>query len=225
MKKIVDVRITNKCNYNCSFCCQKNDKGNHEVSLEKIKSFLNNYKSRTEEFVLIGGDVLLHSKLEEILDYAIDQEIKISTMTKSKDIPTTIIEKSHTMGFSIDSVDELKSLPRYTKYKNKIYLNVIVGYHDENKFNKIINAVKNSTFENIVLILLKGMEVKEYSNFKETITDLSNNMRNIHFDSDLIRKYPDVWNEVGSDEYYNFNGYKGMYVDLVNDRKSTDLWH
>lgn len=69
----MNISITNKCNRRCSYCFQKtwylanNKEDIKEMSLDKVEQLVN-MMGDTNNFNIMGGEPLLHSKIYDILE-------------------------------------------------------------------------------------------------------------------------------------------------------------
>ncbi len=69
----IKIQLTEKCNYNCSFCfnSQSNQSFSRELPFEDAKKIISNAASDgIERIRFTGGEPLLYSKLSEILSFA-----------------------------------------------------------------------------------------------------------------------------------------------------------
>jgi|GEM_PF-4898453 len=226
--RLIDLRITNECNFRCGFCIQNNkDKGQGEVAeLSKIKQFMLAHKNKTNEFNLVGGDPTLHPDLEQILDFAIEHNIKTSFMTKDHDIDYNLIQKAYTVGVNITNEKEIEAWDRKIDKNDvdKIWLNVVVGYMHEKEFKELLEFIMESKFNEICFYDLKGMQARRYNEFEAIMLKFQSSMKDIHFEHGLIMKYPDFYEEISCDLYHNEEGYKGICRDLINDEWKQNIW-
>lgn len=227
--RIIDVKITNECNFQCGFCIQDNkSKGQGEtISPRKIERFMMEYKNKTDEFNLVGADPTLYPYLEKVLDFSIEHNIKTSFMTKNYNIDYSLIEKAYTVGINITTKKEIEIWSKKIKDNDidKVWLNVIVGYMHEKEFKELLKFIAESKFNGICFYNLKGMQTRRYNDFRATMLKFEPSMKDIHFDYELIRRYPDLYEEISCDLYHNEEGYQGICRDLINDEWKETIWY
>ena len=81
MIRMLDMQITSKCNLNCEFCCGT-PKGIPEVTFDNIKAVIKKLKEvNVSRIVLTGGEPLLYSHIDELIEYikSLGIEIYLST--------------------------------------------------------------------------------------------------------------------------------------------------
>ena len=66
-KKLIQMYVTNICNSRCKTCSIWKNKTRQELSLEQIKKIVEPFKDA--DFVIGGGEAILHSDIENILEY------------------------------------------------------------------------------------------------------------------------------------------------------------
>lgn len=86
-KKLLPIHIqilpTNKCNLNCDYCsCSERDKG-LEIDFETTKRIIDKCKNLGTKAVTItgGGEPLLYSYFDELVDYFAQKNIKMGLVT------------------------------------------------------------------------------------------------------------------------------------------------
>ena len=69
--RIIIINLTHKCNFNCWYCYDKNNRGSTEfLNFEYIKIFIDAYAQNYKDplkIVLMGGEPTLHPDLFEII--------------------------------------------------------------------------------------------------------------------------------------------------------------
>ena len=123
------LEITDKCNANCVFCHWR-DKSS--LSLEQIKTIINNLKEITiHDIIITGGEPLLHNEIFEILEWLKTSGIECDLCTNGIMINEEIAEKLSKylseISISLDtSKPEVYDMLRGTK----------------NGFDRVINGIK-----------------------------------------------------------------------------------
>lgn len=110
---VINFHLTNKCNYNCKYCFGKfTDK--NELSLEQAYNIIDNiaryfshHNINDGRINLAGGEPLLYSFLNELIDYIHAYGIKLSVITNgsllTEEQISTWKDKVYCIGLSIDS--------------------------------------------------------------------------------------------------------------------------
>ena len=116
MKKIhvVNYHITNRCNYNCTYCFGKFD-GQKEPSLEDAKSIIDNIAECFARNDIVdgrinfaGGEPTLYKQLDDVIDYTNSHDVSVSIVTNASLLTPERIRswegKVSCIGISIDSL-------------------------------------------------------------------------------------------------------------------------
>jgi MoaA/NifB/PqqE/SkfB family radical SAM enzyme len=110
--------ITSKCNLRCPTCQYVlKDPGVFEnssfMSIEDYKSILNQYKGYITNLTLTGGEVTLHSELEEFIDFSTSLGLKVSLISNGILIRKKLsaIKKLHDLNITLDAYN-LESFER-----------------------------------------------------------------------------------------------------------------
>lgn len=75
------IEITNICNMNCAFC-KKETRLKKYMSVEEFKLVISKIKDYTEQIYLhVKGEPLMHKDLKELLDIALNNNIKVNITT------------------------------------------------------------------------------------------------------------------------------------------------
>jgi organic radical activating enzyme len=80
---MVHLALTNICNLRCSFCCFANRKRSEVLSLDDVKSVLNQFRQLGTSAVEFtgGGEPLLHPNINDIAQYAYDSGYSLGVCT------------------------------------------------------------------------------------------------------------------------------------------------
>jgi len=143
----VGLKISDKCNFNCSYCFTK--KTNNFMSLNKIKHLTNALDQKPYQIYLTGGEPLLNPEFFEIVDHIhnlrIDTSIHTSGVIDDNLLSKMVscANKLKRIQISIDSIKNFSDL-RPTKIANP--LKSIVNFIDViNNPDKIhVNCVVSS---------------------------------------------------------------------------------
>ncbi len=111
--ELADIKITDFCPYNCSFCYQDSTiKGQH-ASMESIKFIADELeKAQVFEICAGGGETTLHPNFVEILKLFKDKKIIPNFTTKNLNLlrqsnAKQILEHCGAMAFSVESVEDM----------------------------------------------------------------------------------------------------------------------
>lgn len=78
--KLVQLYITNMCNSGCKTCTIWKNKERQELSLYDIKNVVQSLKN-TADFVIGGGEAILHSEIENILAWLEKENVKYTLLS------------------------------------------------------------------------------------------------------------------------------------------------
>jgi MoaA/NifB/PqqE/SkfB family radical SAM enzyme len=128
------IELTMRCNLSCQMCFR--DRGQEgELSLEELKTVVDNISPSIRQINLIGGEVFLRSDIFEILDYLRDRNLRVRIQTNGTLLGLKKLQKLSGywnvtgVGFSIDGPRELHNQIRGSKAA----------------YDKTIEAIKNSS--------------------------------------------------------------------------------
>ena len=78
--KLIQIYATNLCNSGCATCTIWKNKEREELSLEQIKGIVEPFKDEAD-FVIGGGEALMHSEIEDILKWLYDNGVKYTLLS------------------------------------------------------------------------------------------------------------------------------------------------
>ena len=183
---VVNLHFIDRCNYSCRYCFVK--KENKCLSLEQIKNIVDNIKKYFDEnkldgrINLVGGEIFLFDKLQEVIDYIYNKNIRVSIVTNGRLLTKEFIcnnkGKLETIGISVDSLNRdtnlkigrcckgkvlsqecLISLCDYIKDNNiKLKINTCVSKFNLNEdLTKFILRVKPDRYKIFQMMIVKGV--------------------------------------------------------------------
>jgi hypothetical protein len=114
----VDMKITNKCNHNCSFCSEDSNLNGKHANINTIYNFVNTYCKPYTEIAIGGGNPLEHPQLEEILKM--------------------LYENGNPLALTVH-IEDLPKVEPYLKYLKALGVSYTI---ETNKCNKILNEFK-----------------------------------------------------------------------------------
>lgn len=84
--ELVDIKITDKCSYGCSFCYQGSTPEGEDAPLGRIKSIIDTLAAaKVFEIAIGGGEPTQHKDFPEILRYAADKGVNPNFTTFTSD--------------------------------------------------------------------------------------------------------------------------------------------
>jgi len=90
----VDIKVTGKCNGNCSFCYSKNIKNSgKELTTEDWKSFINSFGKKKKLFYITGGEPFLRKDIFKIIAAIKKQGSYCGIVTNGTLLPEKDLEK------------------------------------------------------------------------------------------------------------------------------------
>lgn len=198
-KKTILLFITNKCNLSCSYCFNlPNLSGNPEMSLDYIKKIVE-ANPKINKYDLQGGEPLLHTQINEIIDYLSSKNKKIGLYTNGYLMQN--LKTGHKSVKLCISFQSLKSKNKSCKPLINITKN-IKFYQDHYPFKLIF--LMNNQNKHLLKSVVSYVE-KEF----ESIPTLT---------IGLVRDEADYWND--DKEYIlPFKEYATLVQNLLNNYK------
>lgn len=119
---LVDLKITDFCTTNCSFCYQSSTKKGKHASFESIKECLDVLSSlKVFEVAIGGGNPVSHPNFVEILEYAKSKGITPNFSTRdvsfldNKEMSDRILRSCGNFAFSVDPNSDMAKLEEMLK--------------------------------------------------------------------------------------------------------------
>jgi len=239
---LVDIKITDKCSYNCGFCYQSSTKhGKHADTDFIINNIIPELKTANVfEVVLGGGEPTTHPDLNKIVKAFKRNKFKISLTTKNYNIGSTkkeidVLENIHSLAFSANTVSELYIVAaqieklNFQIYNNiKYYVQSILGVTE--RLKNFISTAASKNIENITFLGYKNVGrgssyttnpfITQYSEWIDLIQKYSKSPFYINFgiDSVLVKDFKSELEHAGvsSKLLVDSDGKSTCYVDAVN---------
>ena len=83
--KWIQLQLTDQCNLNCSMCYEKNssayEKEKHVLEFERLKEVIDECALYKPHYELFGGEPLMYSHLDQLLDYISNNGSKVTIPT------------------------------------------------------------------------------------------------------------------------------------------------
>jgi molybdenum cofactor biosynthesis enzyme MoaA len=207
----IDIKITNICNANCSFCIEKGGYSPKEKDVKDLiiaTNTLNNYKN----VLILGGEPLLYPHLEEYLKGISEKNIYLTTngICLNEDIAAMLSKYLTAINISIHHYKEAKNAEIFD-VQNYSFDNIIKAIKVFNRKNVPVrincNLVKN--------ILDNKDDITKMMHFAEFIganairfSELQN-CEDLYVDAQTIFKLNDnPYTQGCEQEIYNSNGFK-----------------
>lgn len=172
MLEEIDLYLTNRCNLSCDFCSIQARRNMEELSLEKIKSIVDDAKKLgLKELHLTGGEPTLRDDLEDIVSYVVKSGLNTRLITNGTILSKERLEKLYELGLrnimiSIDGDAEYHNKER-GEYAFERAIQTINNAIQLNMFVRV-NSVAWRDNANCILEMpkyLSDLGVKVYSIF------------------------------------------------------------
>lgn len=160
--ELVDLKITDYCDFGCTFCYQSSTKKGNHASFENLKSTIKMLaNSGTMEIAIGGGEPTSHPDFLEIL-----KEVKKYNMTacfttknfKLHEMPDfkEILELSNSIAFSCNSIAEVQKMQEvqeqaslirdYSKKRAEFYIQMIPEVINDKNLDGILEYILNNLY-------------------------------------------------------------------------------
>lgn len=117
--ELVDLKITDKCNFGCEFCYQGSTKNGKHAPLDRIKKIIDSMaESKVFEVAIGGGEPTDHPDFSEILRYCDSKDMipNFTTFTdkwiNNEDIFDAVMETCGGIGVSVHNVKQLSKIEK-----------------------------------------------------------------------------------------------------------------
>lgn len=203
--KIIDIKLTYRCNNDCKYCCQdrKLRSVNSDLSVEKIKNIIQNEKD-IDKVVLTGGEATLSPiiiKIIRIIKKTGIENIQLQTNAKKlrdKEFLNSIIEAGvSSFGISLHGCtknmheqftgtkgsfdDVIIALNNIKEFKYPVALNCVITKHSVNYLKQIYGCVCDNKFASSIqfaFIHITGKALDGVDDFV-TISEASKGVRRV----------------------------------------------
>lgn len=165
---VINLHLTEKCNYNCKYCFAKfnNENELNFSDWKKIVDIIFQYFKKNNiidgRINLAGGEPLIVNYLDDLIDYIFSLGIKISIITNgsllTKPRIDNWINKVDILGVSIDSINDKTNIQIGRSSNSKTIdlrnLTQVLNYASINHIRIKVNTVisKFNLFENLGLL-------------------------------------------------------------------------
>jgi len=225
LPELVDLKITNQCNYNCPWCyANSTPNGKHADNIQVLNILRALQILKVFEVSFGGGNIVSHPEINYRLHDANDFGLSTSITVRSIEDLNQIhkISKLSGIAISFNGVEDFEEIGDVQKSIDKtIWINVIMGSISRTTFGDILrDAEKN----NLGLILLgykstgRGINFTpvDYSWWLEEVQK-SKGYKKIGIDTALAKEFEKELKNAGVDRrlYYTEEGKFSMFIDAV----------
>ena len=234
--ELVDLKITDNCDYGCAFCYQSSTKEGKHGDINNIENIIKTLSnSNVMEIAIGGGEPTMHPNLLRILQNIRSRNIIACFTTKNFE---EIIKTSNSIAFSCNSSAEIEkveiiqdaigALELYSNEKAKIYIQMIPELMSNSAFDKALTTISKMYDVSVTLLGYKdfgfGEKYAPKNRFKDsswidTVKKHSGEYKiNFGIDSVLVSKWKDALIEKGVDPLamVGEEGKFSCYVDAVS---------
>lgn len=233
---LVDVKITQYCNFGCKFCYQGSTKSGTHADFSQIKEIINTLAdAEVFEIAYGGGEPTQHPEFIDILKYTRKHNIVPNFTTRDiKWLKNNIEDIKNIIGscaVSIGNAQDIKKIRSIIDYhelpQDKICVQIVMG--TESVYN-LENIVKTCCELRIPLTLLGFKTTGFGANFKQikyndwigTVTKClpNNSWYKIGVDTALIQQSEEDLKKAGVPEwlYHKDEGVFSWYIDAVDHK-------
>jgi len=240
---LVDIKITEKCDFGCRFCYTSSVKEGKECSVYDRSSVLRFYDLMqlltdvgVYSIVLGGGEPTQHSDISSILYSA--RSFQTSITTRNYDMvnvkSTQAISGVDSIAYSCNSVSDVeKAVEGYEKHflrnrrRPELYIQNIIGLSTEDQFYSFLQKCKDLKVKNITMLGFKtfgfGKDYQPKGNWSDKWLDMvKDSGMNIGMDSLAVKQWKEQLIQKGVEERFLMasEGAFSCYVDAVKGTMS-----
>jgi hypothetical protein len=230
---LVDIKITDKCGFECDFCYQGSTKKGKDSNKFDCYNIIRELSNLGVFEIAIGGGEVTQSKDNLIKwiheAYACDITPNFTTKSTSwlsdPEITQPVIEKCGMVAFSVNESFELNQiLQRTNKYnlpKGKIGIQVIDEVISKHDLRTITETCRKEGLRLTVLGFKENHRGADFKRQDSGISDLfdwlADNYMNISVDTAFLNKYKKLIQEAKVDQrlYHTEEGIYSCYIDAV----------
>lgn len=118
--KNIYLMITNNCNLHCSYCCENSGVPEEELSDEEIYNLLDECVKKKIEYIHIsGGEPTLRNNFYDIIDYILDNNIKVIVYTNLVNVENKFFEYFKNDNFQIQTSLDSNIEAVHDKFRGK----------------------------------------------------------------------------------------------------------
>jgi len=213
----INIVLTYECNYNCSYCYQKEDR------LKKIKNNLNKFLKDLTKFLKIYNLELSKNNNHAIIDFEfIGGEL---SYVFSTDFLINFKNKIEKIVLNYDRIAPMffitTNFYRNINYYNKLLDNnfyLAISYHKEyNNFMDFVNKLKKLNYLNKINFTINYFNLEELNDYKNKLKNLDLNCKITFNKIDLFKNNEQDKNIICYAKYLTFEN--NEWVDFCANRK------
>jgi hypothetical protein len=229
--ELVDLKITDYCDYGCTYCYQNSSKSGKHAALPDIKNIIDQLSdAHCFEIAIGGGEPTKHPNFIEMLVYAKDKNITPSFSTRNyKWINDYLGNNSCTntfgaIGYSVQSVADLQKITVEQWLHYKITPHIVLGTLP---MDELIRLLQFCVVQKYVPLLLGYKSVgrgtvPQYPYDSDTVHDALTKAQipAIGLDTSAVKQLrPGMWPEVYKPELYMTDGEGAFscYIDATTN--------
>jgi len=172
MRKNIEWLLTEKCNFNCSYCGLYNNKKNPSMCSKELEVFLDFVEEKQDEgfgeLFIFGGEPTVHPDFIEIINKINKRDIKYIIQTNLSDKAVRVLLNSNPKKINISVHPEQQSLNKYIKN-----IRVMLQHNwSQLKSNSIYKSGCNP-INNIEIMYVGNISIKFYKVLEELFPELN----------------------------------------------------
>lgn len=204
---VISIKLTNRCNLRCSMCMQWGISGTHrnfpiyeqreEIDVDLFRRIISEPFRRKPQLLLSGGEPLLHSRFDELIDVANASRLPTSIQTngillasKSEVIRSLrngcyvlvsidgnesnhdAIRGKNTYRKTLDGIANLRSRRDKRNSAPIIGVEITVTHKNANSIVELLNSLQDGLVDWVVLNLQWAITTEMGESYQSTITKL-----------------------------------------------------
>ncbi len=240
--ELIDMKITDHCDFNCDFCYQNSTNNNNHADFNKIKEVISNLNElEVLEVALGGGDPVSHPQFFDILKEFNKKNIIVNFSTRNVnfiiDNFKLLKDLCGSIGLSISNLDELQVYHKIIDdcglkifELNNITIQYTMGSTNIDEFNLIMKELIDVNYFSTLLLLGykdigrgKTFNKHNYDKWLDVVNRYIENDKynslNLSIDTCLLDDFQNlIEKQFNSLLFTPTEGKFSMYIDLVDDK-------
>ncbi len=231
--ELVDIKITNRCGYNCPYCYQASVPEGRHASANELRE-LGYRLSRLKVFEVAfgGGEPTSHPKFFELLGDFRDLGIVPNFTTRnlqwmnSIDAVNQVINYAGGFAYSVDKAEQVENLAKKLEtadiLRSQVSIQLVLGVTTTEEFQNILDVCQR---EGLQLTLLGFKNIGRGPNVRTSVIDdwierCKNSHARIAVDTVLANEYEEelLAANVPSVFLQTIEGTHSMYIDVVDKK-------
>lgn len=228
--ELIDIKITDYCSSNCSFCYQGSSRNGEHASLKNIQTLAKYFGTwdTVTEYAIGGGEPTEHPEFAKILrtlaagGNLVCFTTKTTSWMQDKDVVDAVNRCAAGVAYSLDSRNVLQKLFRYIRDHSKhcedvsMYIHIIPEIMKPEDFSDVIKVIRayniNLDYDKRIKITLLGFKTTGRGvNYECSTIGSTEHMRSI------LSKAKDAGVSIGIDTCIS-----DRYITLLDELKIPD---